>query len=131
MPLDQIPAIPEKPIGLTATIRRIVCLDQTIEAKTTQKDFFMFQVGDTVQLKSGGPMMTVTKTGTRADGVFVVVCTWFDGGGEKNQTSFPPGSGRRARCSQLSLAFRVREAFPRQPGAASKSPIKRVGRKLS
>jgi uncharacterized protein YodC (DUF2158 family) len=37
-----------------------------------------FEVGDTVQLKSGGPDMTVIKTGT-AGGDRMVWCAWFEG----------------------------------------------------
>lgn len=33
----------------------------------------MFKIGDTVQLKSGGPVMTVTEVGTTD-----CTCTWFD-----------------------------------------------------
>jgi uncharacterized protein YodC (DUF2158 family) len=50
--------------------------------------FFMFQVGDTVKLNSGGPVMTVEKAVNRPDGVFVVLCTWFDDRGEVNQNRF-------------------------------------------
>jgi len=32
-----------------------------------------FNVGDVVQLKSGGPLMTVTGVGSN------ITCTWFDG----------------------------------------------------
>ena len=37
-----------------------------------------FKVGDTVQLKSGGPGMTVTRIGTAA-GEPMVWCAWFEG----------------------------------------------------
>src|SRR5438270_8286492 len=37
-----------------------------------------FSVGDTVQLKSGGPDMTVTRIGT-AGGEPMVWCAWFEG----------------------------------------------------
>jgi uncharacterized protein YodC (DUF2158 family) len=37
-----------------------------------------FNVGDTVQLKSGGPNMTVTRVGT-AGGEPMVWCAWFEG----------------------------------------------------
>jgi uncharacterized protein YodC (DUF2158 family) len=50
----------------------------------------MFQAGDVVQLKAGGPMMTVERATNRADGVFLVVCTWFDGHGEVQSKSFIP-----------------------------------------
>jgi uncharacterized protein YodC (DUF2158 family) len=47
-----------------------------------------FQVGDVVRLKSGGPAMTVTKTGFGAD---MVLCEWFEEGDAK-QKSFPTAS---------------------------------------
>jgi uncharacterized protein YodC (DUF2158 family) len=37
-----------------------------------------FKVGDTVQLKSGGPRMTVTSLGSNF-GQPIVWCAWFDG----------------------------------------------------
>ena len=41
------------------------------------------KIGDVVQLKSGGPKMTVTKVGDE-EGVATVWVTWFD---ERNQTA--------------------------------------------
>ena len=38
-----------------------------------------FNVGDTVKLKSGGPLMTVTNPSAHAGGKAVVSCNWFDG----------------------------------------------------
>jgi uncharacterized protein YodC (DUF2158 family) len=52
-----------------------------------------FKVGDTVQLKSGGPNMTVTKLpdpegfGELGDGE--VNCMWF-AGAKRERGSFPP-----------------------------------------
>lgn len=43
----------------------------------------MFQVGDVVQLKSGGPMMTVYAVGTKEP--VSVICKWFDGGELKEE----------------------------------------------
>ena len=43
----------------------------------------MFQVGDTVKLKSGGPHMTVTQVGNGVTGVPTVRCTWFEGNEQK------------------------------------------------
>ena len=37
-----------------------------------------FKVGDTVQLRSGGPIMTVTSVGNDF-GQPIVWCAWFDG----------------------------------------------------
>ena len=36
------------------------------------------QAGDTVQLKSGGPKMTIERIGSSADSN-AVLCFWFDG----------------------------------------------------
>lgn len=51
-------------------------------------------LGDLVQVKSGGPVMTVAKTGTSASfGEEFVSCVWFEKVGNKQtpQTdSFPP-----------------------------------------
>jgi uncharacterized protein YodC (DUF2158 family) len=37
-----------------------------------------FKVGDVVQLKTGGPLMTVIDPGRTVDGKVVVRCAWFD-----------------------------------------------------
>ena len=49
-----------------------------------------FKAGDVVQLKSGGPKMTVTQAGDRL-GKPTVWCAWFDGP-TKHQDTFPPDS---------------------------------------
>ncbi len=46
-----------------------------------------FQVGDTVRLKSGGPLMTITEMGRRASKPSIG-CTWFDGA-KKCEGDFP------------------------------------------
>ena len=38
-----------------------------------------FVVGDVVELKSGGPPMTIEKFDSYADGTVAVHCVWFDG----------------------------------------------------
>jgi uncharacterized protein YodC (DUF2158 family) len=38
-----------------------------------------FQLGQTVQLKSGGPRMTVTELSSGPQGRTIVSCIWFDG----------------------------------------------------
>jgi uncharacterized protein YodC (DUF2158 family) len=54
------------------------------------RGFTMFKVGDTVQLKSGGPIMTVTEVGTmHGNGKPAVWVTWFwDNKVERDH--FPP-----------------------------------------
>jgi len=49
-----------------------------------------WNVGDVVQLKSGGPIMTVTETG-EYQGKITIWCTWFKNG-DKAQDTFPPES---------------------------------------
>jgi uncharacterized protein YodC (DUF2158 family) len=54
-----------------------------------------FKAGDVVQLKSGGPKMTVEKTGHEsmmgAQGDYAVWCVWFEGTKRKTDT-FGPAS---------------------------------------
>ena len=50
-----------------------------------------FKAGDVVELKSGGPKMTVNKTGQTFGGAFVVWCDWFDGKKMESKT-FPSES---------------------------------------
>ncbi len=47
-----------------------------------------FQIGDTVQLKSGSPLMTVTNQGTQG-GKAVIFCAWFEKS-DKHEAAFPP-----------------------------------------
>jgi uncharacterized protein YodC (DUF2158 family) len=49
-----------------------------------------FKVGDIVNLKSGSPMMTVTRVGT-TNGEPTVWCVWFLESEQKSGT-FPPGA---------------------------------------
>ena len=44
----------------------------------------MFKPGDVVQLKSGGPLMTVVRVEPGTDGTPMVECTWFDKSEQKN-----------------------------------------------
>jgi uncharacterized protein YodC (DUF2158 family) len=47
-----------------------------------------FQVGDVVQLKSGGPVMTVENPSFQGGGGPVVRCEWFDAKGVKQVGTF-------------------------------------------
>jgi uncharacterized protein YodC (DUF2158 family) len=61
----------------------------------------MFKVGDTVRLKSGGPVMTVS---TAADADSDVLCKWFDGK-KLLDGIFPDAALEKAKAdSGLSLA---------------------------
>jgi uncharacterized protein YodC (DUF2158 family) len=44
-----------------------------------------FQPGDVVQLKSGGPKMTIDHTYTNAYNIRGAWCTWFDGDNPKGK----------------------------------------------
>jgi uncharacterized protein YodC (DUF2158 family) len=48
-----------------------------------------FKVGDVVQLKSGGPLMTVVGFGADANGNQRVNCTWFDEKNIERNGAFP------------------------------------------
>jgi uncharacterized protein YodC (DUF2158 family) len=58
-----------------------------------------FKIGDTVQLKSGSPRMTVTHVGAAADGRELVECAWFDGM-QRQSGSFPPEALRDSPVSR-------------------------------
>ncbi len=49
-----------------------------------------FKVGDTVQLKSGGPKMTITTVGDNY-GTPTIWCAWFEGT-KKMTGDFPPAA---------------------------------------
>lgn len=49
-----------------------------------------FKVGETVRLKSGGPLMTVTGFGKDAKGTERVNCSWFDKTNSEQTATFPP-----------------------------------------
>lgn len=48
-----------------------------------------FKIGDTVRLKSGGPLMTVTDL-DNSIGYLLVYCTWFDEKGDQKYTKLKP-----------------------------------------
>lgn len=58
--------------------------------RTPEKEGIMrFKVGDTVQLKSGGPVMTVVGEGRDGSGIPRVSCTWFDANDNEKNGSYP------------------------------------------
>ena len=54
-----------------------------------------FKVGDTVRLKSGGPLMTVTGV-SQADGGQKVWTSWFDSAGKEQKGFYPSGGALTA-----------------------------------
>jgi len=48
----------------------------------------VFKVGDVIQLKSGGALMTVSKLFKSAEGREMAQCTWFDKKPRKHQAAF-------------------------------------------
>ncbi|HEX4302094.1 MAG TPA: DUF2158 domain-containing protein [Rhizomicrobium sp.] len=51
-----------------------------------------FNEGDTVRLKSGGPLMTVTSTDRLDDGSTLVYCVWFDDKKAEKTSQFRAGT---------------------------------------
>ncbi|MBP2147412.1 YodC family protein [Xanthobacter flavus] len=47
-----------------------------------------FKTGDTVRLKSGSPLMTISRFYSAAGGKVIAECIWFDGV-EKKSGDFP------------------------------------------
>jgi uncharacterized protein YodC (DUF2158 family) len=47
-----------------------------------------FKIGDTVRLKSGGPLMTVSLIVQMRDGSHEAATTWFDGQGKEMHSRF-------------------------------------------
>jgi uncharacterized protein YodC (DUF2158 family) len=53
------------------------------------------KVGDQVELKSGGPTMTVDSLGKPTIGAMQANCSWFDEKNKKQKASFPLTSLKR------------------------------------
>jgi uncharacterized protein YodC (DUF2158 family) len=54
-----------------------------------------FRIGDVVQLKSGGPKMTVEQIGDQGERRLMIRCGWFEGDARKHG-SFPPAALKKA-----------------------------------
>jgi uncharacterized protein YodC (DUF2158 family) len=68
-----------------------------------------FKIGDVVQLKSGGPKMTVVAIGE------LVRCAWFFGDNSKQEASaFPAGALEAVTESPAPLQTRANTSRPRQ-----------------
>lgn len=48
--------------------------------------FADFEAGDVVQLKSGGPKMTVVRVGDDEDGNWDAYCIWYEGATKRAET---------------------------------------------
>ncbi len=60
------------------------------------------KVGDTVRLKSGGPIMTIDALDAHEQ----VICTWFEGkGAKKKQDRFPIATLEPAKKSAGAIGF--------------------------
>ena len=62
-----------------------------------------FKVGDVVQLKSGGPLMTVTYVGEQ-DGAPRVWCSWFVNNTKEEKGTFPPAALTAVSDEDLGMA---------------------------
>jgi uncharacterized protein YodC (DUF2158 family) len=68
------------------------------------KEDFMFQVGQTVRLKTGGPDMTVDHVWINSVKVLTVRCVWFDERNERKEGSFPAAGLVAAQTEDVSAA---------------------------
>ena len=87
-----------------------------------------FNVGDTVQLKSGGPDMTITRIGT-SGGETMVWCAWFEGT-KDTHALFPPGALKKPAEPSPTAGGRtaispdaVEAAKAPDPTAANSAPV--------
>jgi uncharacterized protein YodC (DUF2158 family) len=80
-----------------------------------------FNVGDTVQLKSGGPDMTVTRIGT-AGGEPMVWCAWFEG--TKDAYALFPPHALKAPLEPADAPSKTPKALkaPPEPDSAPVTP---------
>lgn len=51
-----------------------------------------FKIGDTVRLKSGGPLMTVHSLGKDSEGKLRLNVVWFDKNEAQHHAAFAPGA---------------------------------------
>lgn len=58
----------------------------------------VFVIGDTVRLKSGGPLMTVTELGETSDPKRYVYCTWFKSSNEIGGQYFPSDAVQKSEA---------------------------------
>lgn len=59
-----------------------------------------FRLGEVVQLKEGGPLMTVAQTRAR-----VATCQWFGEGGKRESHAFPFEVLKKYEVSEEILSF--------------------------
>ena len=89
--------------GKLSVVQRIISVDYCVYGQSNDwrnpGATMSFRVGDTVQLKSGSPRMTVTVVGMNADGKEMVECAWFDGTQRQNG-SFPAEALRDSPVSK-------------------------------
>lgn len=64
-----------------------------------------FEIGDVVELVSGGPPMAVTELETPARHPHYIVCLWFHGSGELAHGNFDPATLRL--CNGRKIGFNV------------------------
>jgi len=67
------------------------------------------KVGDVVQLKSGGPKMTVESTESNPAGV---LCTWFDGADKKSSCFQPEALDKVPKAKKKAAPRRPRRRLP-------------------
>ena len=66
-----------------------------------------FKVGDTVQLKSGGPLMTVVGEGRDGNDNPRVRCTWFDKSQNEKNGAYPEDALEVYREGEGAVGFGI------------------------
>lgn len=64
----------------------------------------VFKKGDTVRLKSGGPILTVSNTGEHLD-EFTIWCIWFEKT-KRFEETFPPETLQKVSTARHPITFR-------------------------
>ena len=75
-----------------------------------------FQVGEVVQLQSGGPLMTITSTSVGPERAILFCCTWFDKDNKEQSGSYPAEALKPAPKKATRMFPTTANTRPREGG---------------